>query len=450
MDPIYTNGNLPKEFLDRFQLNHDTQIFRCRAVLVRVDNHWELECCVVESFLLGTEPDERLSTRKYSQVILYESYLTSAECWKLATETQGKKVKFGDIVVPRSTNNHCCHQMVPVNNDYMIRAGSVFNLSFGCSHQRSFNSILLASDQPYYPTVEEATRDWLPFSEYHGSSDARNGEIHFLFPESRAFISRSVFLEDSKLLVEIDGDEVGSRIFRIKGAYWEEKLIHHIDGLIQASKIELNIPSDYDRLEYYLIDENGAVYDFHREDRFSRFKAPSNSLGSLERALIDQMRKAIRDGEGQHVEFKPFVDPAQRHINERQKTKLGEIVCTAVAFANSKGGNIYLGIDDDCSPTGIDKDLCKWADAAADASIQRYLGELKSRIKGLVDGELVLNVNHARIDNGLIVIIEVPPAVEKPVAMQQDKHLYARIGASNKKIPPDHWKSVIVPTKVLG
>lgn len=77
------------------------------------------------------------------------------------------------------------------------------------------------------------------------------------------------------------------------------------------------------------------------------------------RTLADQVREACESGEGLHVEFKPFVAPEQKLGSSSEKTKLREVVTTVVAFANTEGGHIYLGVEDDCTMSGIDEGIQK-------------------------------------------------------------------------------------------
>jgi predicted HTH transcriptional regulator len=199
-----------------------------------------------------------------------------------------------------------------------------------------------------------------------------------------------------------------------------------------------------DSLEYYLIDRAGMIYDFHREDRFWQLQQGRRTLGPVNRTLADQVRKACHDGEGMHVEFKPFIDPNEKFNSNKQKTKLLETIIAVVAFANTEGGHIYMGADDDCSISGVDEQLKAWTKGALDEpNISRYLGALKSRIKESVYGEVVLRLSHATLDGATVIVIEVPQAGQKPVAVHQDRHLYVRAGASSQKAPPELWRSIL-------
>lgn len=91
--------------------------------------------------------------------------------------------------------------------------------------------------------------------------------------------------------------------------------------------------------------------------------------------------------------------------------------------------------------------MCEWAkESGGDSVIGRYLGALKNHIKSVVDGELALEASHVRLDGALIAVIHVPAADRKPVAIRQQYYLYARTGASNRKVPPEQWRTVLEPS----
>jgi hypothetical protein len=139
--------------------------------------------------------------------------------------------------------------------------------------------------------------------------------------------------------------------------------------------------SDANRVEYCLIDDAGHLYDFHRENRFFR-SGDRSILESGKQGLAQQVRDACEGGEGLHVEFKPFINPSDKLSRSegtgkraKDKTKLGEAIETVAAFANTKGGHIYIGVNDDCTVSGIDHELREWAKAPrGEATIKRYLG----------------------------------------------------------------------------
>jgi hypothetical protein len=446
MDREYTSDRVPSKLTESLEASRDLRRFRRRVVLAKGNDRWELVCCTVEGFLPGERMPQPVPPRRYSKAILCEDFLTGAECLRFANGLQEGNVHLCAVDLQRGQNTQWSTELLPVNNDYMVRAGYVFSLQFSQHGAQSSVRTLLAPDQPYYPDVDAAARDWLPFPVYHGHSDGRNDHVVFLLPEIRAFIADSVSSEKGSIEIAIGGNEADTLSLLIKGAFWKGKEMHHLDEVVSKSRAVLAVPSDADRLEYYLIDGGGTVYDFHREDRFSRLAKSASTLSAIKRTLADQVREACESGEGLHVEYKPFVAPEQGLGSPRRETKLREILTTVVALANTDGGHIYLGVEDDCTIEGIDHDLREWGKAAIDeALVSKYIGALKNRIKEVVHGEVTLRIAPATVGELLVVVIEVPPAESKPVSIQQDHYFYVRKGASNKKLPPDQWKNFLQP-----
>jgi hypothetical protein len=432
----------PDKLLEQARLSSP---FRRRAVLTNEKGQWQLLCCTVEGFRSSENIPEPIPSRKYHQAILLEDLLTADECLSFVTDLQAGRARFGDIHLEPTHGAQWTTLPVAMDNEYMACVGYVIRLQFGQKRTRAPLGALLAPGQPYYPDVYDAARDWLPFPDYHGDTDGRNEQIFFLFPETRAFFAGAAFLEQEILGITVDGTHINQLSLLIKGAYWIDKSIHHFENEVRNSKAELTILAGADRLEYYLLDNEGTVYGFHKEDRHSQRRSGGNVLRSVKRTL-DQVREAANKGEGLRVEFKPFVDPGLKRKSDGQKTKLDEIVRTVAAFANTAGGTIYLGIEDDCSIAGIDNKLNEWAKSVIDESvIYRYLGALRSEITGRLNEDVTLTLSYTRIDEVLVGVIEIPPASSKPVTIRQDNHLYARMGASNRQVPPDQWENILAP-----
>jgi ATP-dependent DNA helicase RecG len=95
-----------------------------------------------------------------------------------------------------------------------------------------------------------------------------------------------------------------------------------------------------------------------------------------------ELEVICRNGEGQEVEFK-------RNINSDFSKEL-------VAFANAKGGRIFIGIDDGGNVVGVDID-----------------NELKSRVEMVGrDCDPAVPIRLEVFDN--ILIVEVPEGKDKP------------------------------------
>lgn len=267
----------------------------------------------------------------------------------------------------------------------------------------------------------------------------------FLLPETRAYIAGATFSENGTLDIRVDGNAVNSLELLVKGAYWIDKKLRHFEARVIENKAQLLVPDDANRIEYYVIDQRSNIYDFHHEGRFYSQASQRTNRSSESKALEMQVRKACQAGEGLHIEFKPFINLDEKTTAKNlNKSKLREVIETVVAFSNMSGGHIYLGINDDCTISGIRDELCAWArEGISETSIERYFGKLRSKIKDLIHGEVALSFSYVEVDGMLVGIIEVLPTTHGPICVQQEFYLYVRSGGSNRKAPPEQWKSVL-------
>jgi hypothetical protein len=132
-------------------------------------------------------------------------------------------------------------ELLPLKNNYMRCAGRCVTAPFQSQSAGISQDPLLTSNEPYYPNLNEASKHWLPFPIYHGQSDARKQEIIFLLPETRAFLGRAQF-RDGMLELNIGGTEVHDKALTVKGAYWNNGVIHHFDDLVRNGKAMISVP----------------------------------------------------------------------------------------------------------------------------------------------------------------------------------------------------------------
>jgi ATP-dependent DNA helicase RecG len=114
----------------------------------------------------------------------------------------------------------------------------------------------------------------------------------------------------------------------------------------------------------------------------------------------------ITQGENQSLEFKS----AQVHANSLAKE--------LVAFANTSGGVILLGVEDDGSVSGLpdDKNYEEWVSNIA---------------RNNVIPALEVIIEQRSVDTLAVLYIEVPKGAEKPYQTQQNQFL-VRIGSTNR------------------
>ncbi len=425
------------DYLESLQTGKTSQIRR-RAVLTRsTQSEWILVSCVVEAF-----PDSKVQetpSRVYMRSILFEDWLTPHKCRRFVEEVHRGEITIADSVFRRDGNSNWRMELLPANNEYMSRSGIVAGTRFGESHGGNDLEPLVAMDQPYYPDLHEAVRDWLPMKKYHGSNDGRRGEVLFILPEARAYFSDAEH-EAGILTVHIDGDQSSTLPLTIKGAYWEEGRIKHFEAPVIERKATFIVPDGTERLEYLLLEGGGFILDFQREDRFRPNGLRRRGQSNIVRDKVQEIERARSSGEGQKVEFKPFVRLGDGMGTKDSPSKLREVVATVVAYANSDGGQIFLGIKDDCDVSGFCRELQAWAKAPPDeVAAERYRGSLLAAIKDNIDGEVGVSLEPINYGDEIVVIISVEKTPQWPAQVKADGRLFVRVGPNNKQVPANQW-----------
>lgn len=437
------SSSLPVKLTTRLTIKHAIACFHRRAVLTKDgSNQWGLVCCTVEEVASDVAPV--MANKQYPNALLFEDMLTGDQCLSFVTQLGQGRAEFGELMLSRVSRMQWKSKVVPIQNDDMNRAGGVIELPFEGEHKATNVSPLLHVEQPYYPDIYEAARDWLPFRTYHGSGDGRNDGVTFLLPEGRAYIGTASSLADGGIELAICGSEAALLALTVKGAWWVGPNIFHFDLVVIDSRVTLNLPHNLTRLDLVLLDATGVVYDFHREDAYAvhRLVIGRQTLNHV--GLAGDVQQAAGEGEGVTIEFKPFVDFGKLKNGDGGSSKLGEVIETVAAFANTKGGSIFLGIEDDCTISGIDQGLQKWAKSSVDEGvIAQYLNALRGKIRDCLRGDVELALSSVTIDNVRVAVIKVAPAKTPPICIKDSQYLYARMGANNRKVPPDEWRAIL-------
>jgi len=193
------------------------------------------------------------------------------------------------------------------------------------------------------------------------------------------------------------------------------------------------VPLSTESLDAHLIGSDGTVYDFHRENRHG-WEGQGRVLGSSPSKPLDlrALEEALQAGEGEAVEFKEFVKLGNQKENE--------IVETVIALANTRGGTIFVGVNDRCVPIGIEREVVKsFPDSGGDLekAVQEYIGHLRQKITAQMNRCPVLEVNAVKLNDLNILLIRVPEGDQKIYARRQGNAAFVRRGANNVFPDPD-------------
>ena len=116
----------------------------------------------------------------------------------------------------------------------------------------------------------------------------------------------------------------------------------------------------------------------------------------------EEIRRLIEEGEGQNLEFKSSFNSG--------------VIETLVAFANSGGGNVVIGLDDKRAATGLTMNA---------ESGQNWVNEVKSKTQP----SLVPDLKTYRLEKSQIAVLSVQEYPIKPVAFKGRS--FKRVGNSN-------------------
>jgi len=122
--------------------------------------------------------------------------------------------------------------------------------------------------------------------------------------------------------------------------------------------------------------------------------------------MASTIKEVIRSGEGAQVEFKKTL------------SQLEKVAKTLVAFANSKGGTLIIGVQDD-----------KYVIGFADPEEERYMLEQASKF--YCQPEVRIEVSEEEVFGKMVMVVQIPESETKPhksLSSNGDWQLYVRSG----------------------
>jgi hypothetical protein len=194
---------------------------------------------------------------------------------------------------------------------------------------------------------------------------------------------------------------------------------HRESRLITLEKqaVEQAVPLDAQSIHIFLVDESGECLSRGTlSSVFSAFGPTKPAQEVYQRILAD-----ISNGENDHVEYKVFVEP--RNTKEREITK------TAIAFANTLGGRIYVGVEDDGSLQG-DAALCATYHSNSDKARASLIAHFQSLIVENVKPVPSFRVDVVDVRQQPVLVISVERGNRKPYS-NRTHELWIRKGASD-------------------
>lgn len=238
-------------------------------------------------------------------------------------------------------------------------------------------------------------------------------------PETRARLKSAEWVP-GQLRVEIDSGAANEQL-QLQVLYIESgkkcDLLNVGPGLIQT-----DVPSDARQVFLFVMHQSGECL------AQLQLSGPNSAYGKSEETFsrVQQSLADLDSGECDHVEYKPFI--------ALKDSKESEIVETVIAFANTNGGRLYVGVEDDGSPQGENR-ACqvfhKEGPAALVAQADRIKDLLRERMKPvLLAKPVVTEALGCRF-----VVLDIERGTDRPYATHDNK-VFVRKGATNRLADP--------------
>ncbi len=148
----------------------------------------------------------------------------------------------------------------------------------------------------------------------------------------------------------------------------------------------------------------------------------------------------IKEGEGEAIEFKSTVRTNLKNGKAGKEIELAWLKAV-VAFLNSDGGVVLLGVDDTGRILGVGQDGFESSD--------RCLLHIKNLINQHIGAEFsnFINITLVDLDDKQVVMLEVEPST-KPVFLRigKNEEFYVRTGPSSVKLTPSQTISYLQHT----
>lgn len=257
---------------------------------------------------------------------------------------------------------------------------------------------------PLFPRGLEAINTFLelhlPRDYYHLESS-----IHLRIPDYRARIG-SLRVAGDRVSIDVQTGEAPQKDLVAKFYCKSENRSYTSKDLpLEEGHVSYSMDDEPLLVEAHLLSAvDGESIDRRKFD----YRYPSREEGIVIEEIEAQLLDIIDKGENINVEFKRELDKDRSRFLE-----------TVVAFANTSGGTIFLGVDNNCRIKGFKENIsAKIVDLVADHCDPPI--EIRTDSDVLVQGVP-------------ITLVRVPEGTNKPYTLE-NKGIFVRRGSSNRQI----------------
>jgi hypothetical protein len=271
------------------------------------------------------------------------------------------------------------------------------------------NKPLISLNLPLYPYLKYAIEKDV------GLRETWSGKIVIVVPDYRARI-RLVLCSKNKIKVKLDVKRENLKNLLCKYCCVSEKRKFYQDDIkFEKPEREVEFEDEINEFYFYLFTKKGERIDY-KEGTYLEYLFYSTPGIEIE-LDPESIKSIIENGENEHVEFKEKIPKDTKKFVE-----------SIVAFANRRGGTIFLGVDDKRNLKGA---------TSEDLDEKRLRDIVRDNCEPIIE----INTRIVEIDSKKIVLINIPEGKNKPYFVK-DKGPFIRVGSSNKPMRREEFDQI--------
>lgn len=282
------------------------------------------------------------------------------------------------------------------------------------------------------PDVGRLAVQFLGHSKYGSDSGSRN-EYTLRIPDRRARIS-SLELSDGTLALEVENRANLKLYWSVMATPFAGDLFHTVVD-VTNNRAAIELPFRVQRLETWVILPDGYMLDMYEENsHWGTWGAEGRLIYPPHPERFGALAAALESGETDTVEFKPYIK-----LSPVRDVKAAEILETVSALANTKGGNLFLGVTDSIEVVGVEHALQRdYGKDHPDPQARRdaYVKDVRKLINEGTAPSLEWTAVWLDPELHDVLQITIPRSPGTLVHVNQTGDIYRRAGANNKKWRP--------------
>jgi hypothetical protein len=285
------------------------------------------------------------------------------------------------------------------------------------------------SSGTFAPSIEALAAAWLGDPTYSNSS-ATKGDYRVVIEDRRAWFG-FLELEGNQLFVTLDGTAMERLSCGVAVRTSRDESYTRLSP-VSGGTVGIEIPAHFTGIDVWILTDDGTWLDHYYESEYH--DAWNSRLGQRAKSTmeVDPLDRALQTGESTRFEFKEWV-----HLT-RHDTKAQQLLRTACAFANTEGGVLFIGVDDNLEPVGIDTELrkayteeLKQGNAATEDA---YLRDLKKLLADGLDPLPRYSTSWITFAQRRILAISIERGNGGPYFLAASGDAYVRTGGNSRKI----------------